>query len=209
MARTVDAILRQYLAFLPPPYESATPLLAAFARALRDGEVTADDLVALVSFGGAEEIWLTLHAQGYGLLRGVNETDPALRIRLRNVDERLTRPSILAAVNALLAPFTAIPAIMIEWFEEPYLDIDETVPGTSGGFYLDSTFISGGRNSFILLVPRINDSQIAGGDGLDVDFFLDSSFLGSDSEDPVYAAIINEVERLRAAGIRWALVLVD
>lgn len=222
MARTTQELLERLFSFLPPDYETAEPLLAGLAAAMRDAEVAGDSLADVLPFGstimvtpsgqtilyaGAEGIWLDLHAAGYGLSRQPGETDGQLRARLREVADRVTRPAILAAVNNLLLPF-AVTATMIEWWEEPYLDVEEAV--APGGMYLDSTFLSGLANTFILIVPVVGlGYSVSAGPYLNVDAFLDSMFVGTDVQDPVYAAIIALVETLRAAGIRWRLVIGD
>lgn len=221
MARPTQALLERLLSFLPPDYEGAEALLAGAAAAMREAELAGDSLADVLPFGatvivlpngdtvgysGASGIWLDLHAAGYGLARAPGETDDLLRARLREVADRVTREAILASVNVLLAPFGA-SAIMLEWFEEPYLDVAEPIPS---GMYLDSTFLSGGPNSFLILVPVVGLGYSVSGDPhLDVDAYLDSMFAGTDIQDPVYAAIIALVETLRAAGIQWRLVIGD
>lgn len=222
-ARSTQVLLDRLLAFLPPQYETAEALLAGLAAAMNEAEEGVFNLESVLPFGfyvaslpggnttlilsGAEGIWLDLHAIGYGLLRSPGEDDTTLRARLRNVDDRATRPAILDAVDAILSQFGEF-ATMIEWWEEPFLDVEETV--APGGLYLDSTFLSGGPNSFLLLVPEVGLGYAVSPDPhLDLDAYLDSLFLGVDVQDPVYSAIVAEVERLRAAGIRWRLVIGD
>lgn len=221
MARTTQQLLDRLLSFVPPDHVTAEPLLAAVAAAFELAELAAEDLTgvlpwcpyvatlpdgSILSLPGAFGIWLDLHAAGYGLRRSPGESDDSLVARLRNVADAVTRPAILAAVDALLEPFGE-SATMIEWWEEPYLDVAEPIPG---GLYLDSTFLSGGPNSFLLLVPDVGIGYgVSPGPYLDIDTFLDTMFLGEDAQDPIYAAIVAEVERLRAAGIQWRLVVGD
>ena len=199
MARTTQELLDRLFAFLPPEYETAEPILAGLAAAQNEAELAVDSLAdalpfgpmsvtlpdgTVVAYGGATDIWLDLHARGYGILRSPGEADAELRARLREVTERVTRPAILDAVDLLLVPF-AVTATMVEWFEEPYLDLVETV--AVGGMYLDSTLLSGGPNSFVLYVPSV----------------------GAGYSDPVYGAIVSLVETLRSAGVQWRLVVGD
>lgn len=198
-ARTTEELLQRLFRFLPPGYASAEPLLAGIARAQSDGEQVALCLQDVLPFGpmtvtlpggstvdysGATDIWLDLHARGYGILRSPGEADAELRARLREVTERVTRPAILDAVDLLLVPF-AVSATMVEWFEEPYLDLVETV--AVGGMYLDSTLLSGGPSSFVLYVPSVGPGYSA----------------------PVYGAIVSLVETLRSAGVQWRLIVGD
>lgn len=46
--------------------------------------------------------WLNQHARDRGTNRQAGEDDPTLRLRLRNVDDSITRPAIFAAVNSIL-----------------------------------------------------------------------------------------------------------
>jgi hypothetical protein len=207
MARTTQALLDRLVAFLPPQYETAEPLLAGNAAAMREAELVAEGSRTVLSLGGSDGIWLDLHGDGMGAPRTIGESDPQYRGRLRNVEERLTRRSILAAADELLAPFGET-ATMLEWWVEPYLDVDSAAG--AGGLYLGSTFISGGSNTFVLQVPQVGIGfSITTEPHLDVSAWLDSAFLGDDRSDPVYAAIIAEVNRLRAAGIRWVLFIGD
>lgn len=219
MARTVDELLARLRSFLPPEYETAEPLLAGVAAAMAEAELAGDSILDVLPFGpasydlsngtpvvhaGATGIWLDLHAAGYGLHRAAGESDAQLQTRLRNVADRVTRPSIQAAVDLLLLPF-GVTAVIVEWWDEPYLDIEEPIPG---GLYLDSTFISGGHHSFLVVVPSVGlGFNVSPDPFLNVDAWLDSMFLGADVSDPVYAAILAEVERLRAAGVQWRLVI--
>lgn len=206
MARTTDEILAQILQMLPDDYATGTPLLSGIAASQRQAEIVADTLAPLATIGSAAGSWLTLHADGIGIRRASGETDASLRFRLRNVEEQVTRAAILKAVNAVIAPDVAR---LIEWYEAPYLD-DET----DTGLWLDSpaTRLSGGPNSFLVLIPRqstgfdfgsfLDDETISG-------MWLDHSeqYIGESAEDPKYATIVAEVERIRAAGVFWRLVI--
>jgi hypothetical protein len=202
MARTTDEVLAQLRKLLPAHYASAEALLAGFAAALGLAEVALDTLRDLATVEDGTGMWLTLQAHGYGLRRATGETDESLRIRLRAVEDQVTRPAIKAAVDRLIAPDECQ---IIEWFDQPYLD-DE---GETGA-WLDCSgcWVSGGPQSFLVVVP-MQSTGFASGDGyLDSTLYLDvESYLAEGPEDPAYAAIINEVERIRAAGVFWRLVL--
>lgn len=206
MARTTETLLEQLRRLVPGDHASGEPLLAGFAGALRVAEQSTDTLRPLATIGGASGSWLTLQAHGYGLLRASGEPDPALRLRLRTVDDQVTVPALEAAVNAIIAPDVCR---IVEWFDAPYLD-DES----ETGMWLDhpDTRLSGGPNSFLVLIPR-QRTGFAFGAFLDdagaFGMWLDhpDTFLGEAAEDPKYDAIINEIERIRAAGTFWRLVL--
>ena len=84
---------------------------------------------------------------------------------------------------------------MIEWWAQGYADSD----------YLDSTLIADRANFFLLVVPPIGN-DIYGEDFADVSY-IDDAYLGGDGEHPVYGQLIEAVERLRAAGVGWRLVI--
>lgn len=200
MARTTDELLEQLARLLPEFYDTAEPLLAGVAAGQEAAEAVAPDLRARTYFQSATGKWLTLHASGYGVIRASGETDGALRKRLRQVEDCATVEAIKAAVDAIIAPDECQ---IVEWWDLPYLDFEG---GT--GLWLDnqSSMLSGGWHSFLVLIP-MQSTGFSFGDHLDVDYWLNVSYLGEATEDPAYASIINEVERLRAAGVFWRLVL--
>ena len=123
---------------------------------------------------------------------------PTLRTRLRAFDGSTTPPAILATINAMIAPF-GVSAQLVEWWEEPFLDVHDDT-----GAWADSAYLSGGPSSFVLRIPQIG--TIASGDSFFDTNFLDvDAFAGMDGEDPIYAAILAEIERKRPVGVRWAL----
>lgn len=198
MARSVAELLAQAERWLPDRFQAAREVTAAVAAVLQLGETAGDDLSSAGTFGGASGIWLDLHARTHGLFRATAEADGVLRARLRNVEERLTRQAILDAVDAILAEVTSETATMVEWFEP-----DGAFYADDG--YLDTTRLLGEWNTFYLFVPLLGDT---GWGDLYVDVsYLDDEYLGGGTTDDVYAAIISEVERLRAAGIRWLLIM--
>lgn len=199
MARTTEELLTQLRKLLPGHYEQAEALLAGFAAAMQLTEATIDTLRDLATIEDGTGMWLTLQAHGYGILRASGESDESLRIRLRAVEDQVTRPAIEAAVNRLIAPDVCR---IVEWFDGPYLD---------SGLWLDCSgaWLSGGPQSFLVVIPRQGSGFSWGDSYLDNELYLDNegAYLAEGPEDPVYAAIINEVERIRAAGVFWRLVL--
>lgn len=198
---TKDELYNQLRRFLPDYYDVLDPVLWAMAAAMEVAADTSDDLADSATIEGAEGAFLTLLARGYGIIRATSESDDTLRTRLRNVEDKATRGAILDAVNAILAPFTGDQAEMREhWDAGIFLD-DEA--------YVDDpeTVLYNEHNAFTLLVPALEDVSTQ-------DFYVDQSYADQSYTDAapsdfstVYAAIIAEVERLRAAGIRWWLVI--
>jgi hypothetical protein len=199
MARSTDELLEQLERFVPPQLQPLRPVLAGIAAMLRRAEIAGDDFAGAVSIGGAEGVWLTLLARGYGVERSTDETDDSLRTRLRNVEDKLTKARILAVVNALLAPHTSEQAQLLEhWANGAYLDQDA---------YADQALLLDQHNAFTLLCPLIGEMPY-GDAWCDQSYADDDAYCGSGTGmHPVYDAIVAEVERLRAAGVRWWLVV--
>lgn len=193
--RSTPDLLEQLQRFLPPSFCGATPLLGGFAAAQAEAEAAVDLLRPQATLGCATDIWLTLQAHGYGVLRASGESDGSLRGRLRRVDDLVTRVALKSLVDELIAPDECQ---IIEWFETPYLDNDA---------WLDSMLVSGGPHSFLVVISDQGAGFDHVGAFVDSDFWLDSAFIGEAVEPAVYAAIINQVERARAAGTFWRLVI--
>jgi hypothetical protein len=197
MARTVQDLVDQLRRWLPEHFGADDPLFGGIAAAVRQGEIAAETLQPLATVGGSVAEFLDLQAAGYGVLRGGNEDDATLQQRLRQPDRKVTRNAILDAVNALIAPDEAA---MIEWFDEPYLDAEDF----PGALWLDSARLLDGPSGFLIVIP--SQGPPSSGDYLGSEYYLDSSYLGT-QEPGIYAGIINEVQRARAAGVYWALVM--
>jgi hypothetical protein len=199
-ARSVDELLAQLLRFLPPNYCGAEELLSGLAASLARAEVAYAELAELGLIGGASDKWLTLHGHGLGVLRATGESDTSLRKRIRSVDDQVTPAAIKALVDGLIEPDECR---LVEWWDEPYLDVELT---DEGGCWLDTCLLSGGPNSFLVVIPEQGSPFTVGG-YVDADLWLDSAHLAGDLEPAVYSAIVNLVERARAAGTFWRLVL--
>lgn len=95
--------------------------------------------------------WLNQHARDRDTSRQYTETDPALRDRLRNVPEALTRASLLAAVNAILtAESVAGTAAMLELPRDAgYCGTFTSDSGTGG------TFAAGASSPLFTFRPTV------------------------------------------------------
>ena len=195
MARSTDALLAQLLRFLPTRYQAAAALLSGQARAMHEAEVAGDDALAASTFA-ATAAWLDLHARGYGLARADGETDASLRLRLRNPEPQVTRPAILGRADALLDGLTDVAAVMVEPWESASLDVD---------FYLDVALLLDTR-TFALVVPLIGD-PVVGVDYFDDAFADTDAFAGEGAWPSIYFALLQQIQRVRAAGIHWYLVI--
>lgn len=187
MARSTDELLEQLERFVPPEYAPLRPVLAGLAAMLVEAEETTDGLITSQTVGGAEGIWLTLLARGYGVDRATDETDSSLRYRLRNPEQQLTKAAILEAVNALLAEYTADEAELLEhWANGIYM----TEEDDDTDIFFDDAEIFDQHNAFTLRCPLLDPFEVG-------------------DEHPVYVAIVVLVEQLRAAGVRWWLIVED
>lgn len=193
MSRSTAEIAAQGVAVLPPWALPLAPVIGGLAAELALVESTGADFANSSTVGGAGGIWLTLLAHGYGVDRATGEADASLQIRLRAPEDQATRPAILAAVNAALAPYTADEATMLEFWDDGFADIDA---------WADRSVLCDRYNSFVLLLPLVG-TALFGGTFADVDFADRDAYAGADGEDPIYEAIRSLVNRLRAAGIRW------
>lgn len=81
--------------------------------------------------------WLDQHARDRGTSRQAGESDEALIARLRNVEDLVTRPALLAAVQAMMtdAGFTGAPA-MVEFPRDRAYSGQSQSFGGAGGFSL-------------------------------------------------------------------------
>jgi hypothetical protein len=199
VARTSAEILAQLDRMLPDHYRTLDPRVG-FPAALADAEARGEALQALGTIDGAGGKWLTLHAAGQGIQRASGESNASLRTRIRNIDDALTLPAIKAAVDALIAPDECR---IVEWYDGPYLGIEDDSGAWLGN---ESAILSMGPQSFTVIIPSQGAVFQTGG-FLSDNLWLGLEYIGSESEPSVYDAIINEVNRLRAAGVFWRLVL--
>ena len=182
MTTTTEEQIDQQLRHLPPRFDALRALLAAYAGTLKVVlNATELDFIPSTTIGGAVGPFLTLIAKGYGIRRASGEADSSLRLRVRNVDDSQTVSTITDAVDALLAPLTGVTSVLIEHWAAPLVvdtdDLDFALVADNGSLY-DT------HNAFTLIIPDFGDDT-----------------------DPIYAVVINEVERLRAAGVTWFLIL--
>ncbi len=95
--------------------DKAQELWGATVKSLIRVQMLIEDLNLATYILTATDIWLEQHAADRGTSRQGNETDVALRSRLRNVPDALTRSALLDAANAILAADGVIgSAAMVE-----------------------------------------------------------------------------------------------
>lgn len=83
-----------------------------------------------------EPDWLDQLARDRGTRRRSGESDPALRERLRNIEDMITRPSLLLAVQAILAADGVVgTAVMVELPRDAaFFGVYTSETGTGGTF---------------------------------------------------------------------------
>ena len=197
MARDVDTLVAQIRRWLPPGFVAMEPVLAGMVAPLALMEAQGEEFADSVTLEGAEGPWLSLLPRGYGIRRQDLEDDPAVRTRLRSPEDQITGPAILARVNALLEPYTAEEAILVEWWETgAYLDYS---------YYLGlDSRLSVSWHSFLVVIPDLAEWE---GAYLDHGMYLDlHSYLGRPSPS-VRQHIAEEIHRIRAAGVRAWLAI--
>lgn len=194
---SVDVLLAQLVRVLPAEYLPLRPVLAGIAAMLNAASVSVEDLVTATTANGAEDVWLRLFSAGYGVYPATSESDASLRDRLLHYDDQLTVAAILAVVNAILAPYTSGLATIHEHFR------DHFVADLSAA---DIDRIYDQRHAFTLMVPQVGEpySGVAFADLAAADLMAVGT---GDGWHPVYAAIVAVVNRIRAGGVRWWLVL--
>jgi len=202
---TTNAIYDELIKVLPASLRALSPLLGGQAAAFSLADQAQSDLADNLLIGNAEGIWLDLLARGMNIHRAPGEADGGtvgsdtggLRGRMRTVNDALTRPAILAAANDVLSAYGVADAIMVEWYEGPYFD----------SFYFDDPHmpLSSGPNTFAIIVPQVNGPSY--GSFYFGSSFYDASYYGASGMSPAYGAVYAAVEKIRAAGVRWFLLV--
>lgn len=178
------------------------------AKQTRLAQLMRDEAVLDVTVGGSDGQWMKLLAAGYGVFKIEGESDASLRIRLRNIEDQLTRPAIKAVVDELLDEAGSTPCRVAEWWEN---DVSCWCDGTTvddGYSYCDEASTGDYYNVFFVFVPLIGVHPGFGASCDDEDYCDDEAYAGvGGALSATYDAIIDEVERVRASCTRWWLVI--
>lgn len=152
-----------------------------------------------------EPDWLNQHARDRGTRRQIGETDPALRDRLRNTPEALTRSSILDAINSILqAEGLADPANMVELKRDRafFGDFTSDADATSGGEF---ELVTGTTFKFTPAVPFAKPMEVgfprSGNQGNPRITFSGSTSAGNDGTFEVTALDGDAVIYVNATGV--------
>lgn len=198
MARTAEQLLARLYELLPEDLESSEgeardAHLFGLATALAQADATVEAMIDQAKVDPGAGIWLSLHARGLGYVPLDGETDPQLRIRIRNVENKLTRPAILAALDELLATVTdpALPSYMWERKDGTGQAVEDEA--------VEEGAISVGWNMFFLYLPLLPPEESAGAVGEEA---VGEAWIELVLENVLYPVIRAEVDRIRAAGVR-------
>lgn len=105
--------------------------------------------------------WLLQHARDRGTVRQLDESDDALRVRLRTFAEALTRDAILAAANAILeADGISTPAQLLELPRDAAHFGVYTAPSGTGGTFAQSGTTSKFTPTVLPPVPPYRDPSV-------------------------------------------------
>ena len=194
-ARSISQVAAELSRFMPAHLSGpAAAVVGGGAASMQAAESLGYELAAETTITEADGIFLDLLARGRNMQRASGETDAGLRERCRLFDLGVTKANILAAVNAILAEYTASQAYILEGWDDGFADID---------CWADTTILCDPGRFFVLVCPLVGDALTTGAYA-DTDF-ADFAYLGAGVEHPVYGAIIPVVTRLRASGVHWRL----
>lgn len=158
-----DTAKRSLPRFLFQLSTSPQEMLGAFAKTTGAFHTQIGEWLDYTFLGSATGVWLDQHAKDRGTTRRNGETDDVLLTRLRNTEDVVTRPALLAGVNQLLttAGFPAT-ATMVE-LRRDMAHWQGTGVGESVAFYSRGyRYGSGARpHGFVVMLPYDTDEATA------------------------------------------------
>lgn len=191
-------IAAQSLRFLPPELRALAPVVGGRAASFARAAQACEDLADAGRLGQASGAWLDLLAASFGCERGTDEGDDALRARARHPDDALTPAAILAAVARVLARYGSGGAVLIEHHQARVF---------AGQAFADHAELFDAHLGFTLRVPALGELP-TGPTFADQAHADQNAWAGSgDAPHPAYAEIAAAVEPIRAAGVRWWLLV--
>lgn len=172
---SAEDFLQLQLDWLPPEYVVWTPVLAGRATVAELAVCTAANLANESQIGGATDTFLDLLARNYGVRRAPGESDPELRFRMRNAEDKVTPAAILAACDEIFSSYTAETCVLIEhWDNGVACDVEPPDPFCA----CDVSTLYDKHNAITIEVPDLGDVT-----------------------HQAYSIAINEVNRIKAAGV--------
>lgn len=222
MARTEQEVRDHYLELAPgymsEPGELLDAQIRAVAAILAAVESAVDTLHDRTFIATADGSWLDQHGDERGIHRLQDESDTDYRVRLTTIEDKLTIPAIVNAINAILVTGVAT-------LEEHTLDgcwmIRTGSPNPEGFFgcrmyrserafsiYIDVQFSTTSDTAFLVRTGAVAELESAfmtrTGSVFEAAAFLDGDAL---APSDIYAQIIETIERLRGAGISFRVVV--
>lgn len=226
MARSEVEIRAQLLRHGPwwlcEPEDVLDAIVRAIAAQLARAEGAVDSLHDRTFIDLADGSWLDQHGRERGVPRFTEETDTAYRPRVKAIEDKVTRTSILAAVDAVLLEGTSL-------MEEHTPDAAYAVP--NGTDVNKQGYAGVGRayddqKCFTIIIepqrPDPKDTSFAAPNGSFDDY---RSFSWEDAESgaypqpgsypepdqlnaaEIYSRVFREIDRLRAAGVTFRVVV--
>ena len=210
MARSEDELRDHYLelgpGFIAEPDEVLDAAIRIAVSMLARIEAAGETLHARTFIDEADGAWLDQHGEERSILRLEGESDEAYRPRVKRIEDKVTKPAILAAVDAILRVGTS--RMEEHLADGAYSDF----PGPQG--FADHAVTYDSIRRFTVFIAeqfaRRNDTAYA----LPGTIIGTLSFAGTDAEPDVsafadgveavggdiYARIWAEIDRMRAAG---------
>jgi len=224
-ARTEDELRAHLIAIGPSirtdPQELADAIDTVIASIFSDVEGAIYTLHARRFIETADGSWLDEHGSERNIARHRDESDESYSARIRSILDEVTKPAILAQVDAILLVGTAR---MEEWvIDGMFTDILDrrgfsdmaTVHGELRGFtvYISEQLPSRSARGFALDSPA--DPFQAAGTGVNHTFAADvypndssaqaANLMFADTEEPtqgdIYSQIYRLIDRIRAGGL--------
>lgn len=181
----------------------------ALAEANHDVELAVEAAVEQTYIDQATGRWLDLHGSERSKPRLTGEQDPPYRVRIRAIENMVTRPAIIARVAAML--LVTAP----KWY---LFEHENDAPFYSRGAFLNRDARAfAEREAFTLFIPP----QVPG--FLDDAFYNRESFIGGKTTDrgnfmgskvpstgaQIYHELWTEMKRIRAAGVAQHIQILE
>ena len=141
-----EELFQAALAVLPSWFQDDKRVfegLQSYAKIIGQGRAQIDFWVSqtfidqAVGPTGAEPDWLNSHARDRGTFRQENETDPALRVRIKSVADSLIRSALLAQAQAIIdAEAISGTVVMVELRRDKAFFLDTGSDSGTGGVFV-------------------------------------------------------------------------
>jgi len=216
MARDEQALRDHYLeigpAFLCEPDEVLDATIRMVAAIMARIEVAGETLHGRTFIDEADGDWLDQHGSERSIFRLEGESDDLYRERVKRIEDRVTKPAILEAVDRLLIAGTSrmVECLADSGFSDfpgpqGYADASQTTEGLRCfRIYILAQLLS--RSDTAYTLPGGTSIGTIGFSGTDSEADV-SAFADGDSvvSGDIYRRIWEEIDRLRAGGIGFSV----